>query len=333
MSSNADRDRAVDDALRRSRAGQSRATAGPPSSECLDPETLALWVDDGLSAAERAVAERHVAGCARCQATLAALVRTTPVPERRQSWWQWSRAAWLAPLTAAAAALVIWIVVPGAPSQRSVEQPAPASPPVVSPPQPAKKDAENAPAIAATPPARERRDEKPLAAREQRLQTQAPASVVAAPPPAAAPAPTAIAPPAALRSFSGAAVDSVATSAAKANVVALEIVSPGSMSRWRITGGRTIERSTDGAITWQQQFSDATLTLTAGSAPSSSVCWVVGQDGLVLLSTDGQTWRRVGFPTMTALVSVRAVDERTATVTDADGRTYATTDGGVRWTR
>jgi photosystem II stability/assembly factor-like uncharacterized protein len=128
-------------------------------------------------------------------------------------------------------------------------------------------------------------------------------------------------------------VDSVATSAAKANVVALEIVSPGSMSRWRITGGRTIERSTDGAITWQQQFSDATLTLTAGSAPSSSVCWVVGQDGLVLLSTDGQTWRRVGFPTMTALVSVRAVDERTATVTDADGRTYATTDGGVRWTR
>jgi photosystem II stability/assembly factor-like uncharacterized protein len=105
------------------------------------------------------------------------------------------------------------------------------------------------------------------------------------------------------------------------------------MSRWRITGGRAIERSTDGGVTWQQQFSDATFSLTAGSAPSALVCWVVGQDGVVLLSTDGRTWRRVGFPTMPALVSVRAADERTATVTDVNGRTYVTTDGGVRWTQ
>jgi photosystem II stability/assembly factor-like uncharacterized protein len=141
------------------------------------------------------------------------------------------------------------------------------------------------------------------------------------------------APPPTLRSSSGAAVDSIAKSAAQANAVAPEIVSPEPMSRWRISGGRIIEHSTDGGATWQQQFSDATFTLTAGSAPSPSICWVVGQAGVVLLSTDGRTWRQVGAPTTTALVSIRAIDERTATVIDVNGRMYATSDGGVRWTQ
>jgi photosystem II stability/assembly factor-like uncharacterized protein len=58
---------------------------------------------------------------------------------------------------------------------------------------------------------------------------------------------------------------------------------------------------------------------------------MVGRAGVVLLSTDGLTWRRMGFPTAADLVSVRATDERTATVTDVNGRTYATTDGGMTW--
>jgi len=206
-----------------------------------------------------------------------------------------------------------------------------------------KPEAASAPAPAAAnstnAPARERRDEKrdaeqPLVAPEQKEQAQAPASEVAAAAPPAAPSPpAAAAPSAALRSFSGVAADSLAKSAARANAIASDIVSPDSMTRWRITGGRIIEHSTDGGATWQQQFSEATSMLTAGSAPSPSVCWVVGQDGVVLLSTDGRSWRRVGSPTMAALVSVRATDERTATVTDVNGRTYATTDGGVRWTQ
>ena len=350
MSRQADRDRAVDDALRRSRAGQSRVTVGAPSDACLDPETLALWIDDGLSAAERVAAERHVADCARCQATLAALVRTAPVPDTpsrpsaaaMRPWWQTLRAAWLAPLTAAAAALVIWIAVPSAPPPRPSQHASPpsASVPVASSPQPAKQEAENAPANATKPPAVERRDEKalvekPLSAPEQTRQTQqaqAANSEVAAPPPAASPAPPAP-PSAALRSFSAAAADSAAKSTAQAIAIVSEIVSPDSMSRWRITGGRVIEHSTDGGATWQEQPTGVTSTLTAGSAPSPSICWVVGQDGVVLLSTDGRTWRRLGVPATTALVSVRAADERTATVTDVNGRTYVTTDGGVRWTQ
>jgi hypothetical protein len=295
-------------------------------SACLDPETLALWVDDELSAADRAVAEQHVADCARCQATLAALIRTTPVPERRQPWWRLSRVAWLAPLTAAAAVLVIWIVVPGAPPPRSPELSTPASVPVALPPQPGKEKAENAPANLPAPPARERRDEKTL------VETRAPASKVAAAPP---PSPAAAPPPpsAAFRTFSGAAADTAARSAAQANVIAAEIVSTDSMSRWRIAGGRSIEHTTDGGATWQEQSAGAASTLTAGSAPSPTICWVVGQGGVVLLSADGQTWRTVASPGTNDLVSVRAVDERTATVTDVNGRTYVTTDGGVRWTQ
>jgi photosystem II stability/assembly factor-like uncharacterized protein len=139
------------------------------------------------------------------------------------------------------------------------------------------------------------------------------------------------------RAFAPAAADS-AKSSALANAIAPEIVSPDSMSRWRITSGRVVEHSTDRGATWQEQATAATLlppasTLTAGSAPSASICWLVGRDGVVLLSTDGRTWRRVEFPAMTALVAVRAADERSATVIDVNGRTYATTDGGMRWTQ
>jgi hypothetical protein len=333
-----DRDRAVDEVLRRSHAAKS---IGTPSSACLDPETLALWVDDGLSAAERTTAERHVADCSRCQAALAALVRTAPIPEPSKPWWQLSRAAWLAPLTAAAAALVIWIVVPSAPptpASRERATPAPASAPS---PQAATEEVkkevkeEANKQDAPRPPAGERRDEKRVVETELPVapptQTLAPASEVAAAPPAEAPPAS---PPArsstAPRSFSAAAADSAKS--VSQNAIAPEIVSPDPMSRWRIRG-RIVERSTDGGATWQEQATGATSTLTAGAAPSPSICWIVGQDGVVLLSTDGRTWRKVQFPATTALVSVRAVDERTATVTDANGRTYATTDGGVRWTQ
>jgi Photosynthesis system II assembly factor YCF48 len=329
LSVDSDRDRAVDEMLRRSGARQSGATAGAPSGDCLDAETLALWVEDGLSAANRADAERHVADCARCQATLAALVRTASVPERRRPWWQTLRAAWVAPLAAAAAALAIWIAVPNAPPLRPPEPPNPVFESPASPPKPAEQAAAKSPAASTAttkPSVAERREEKALEA-----------------PPPSAPAPAAPPPvanaraasaPAATRAFSGiAAADSLERRAPQANVIASEIVSPQPASRWRITGGRTIEHSSDGGATWQEQPTGATSTLTAGSAPSPSICWVVGQDGVVLLSTDGRTWRRVAFPAMTNLVSVRAADERMATVTDVNGRTYVTADGGLQWTQ
>ena len=72
---------------------------------------------------------------------------------------------------------------------------------------------------------------------------------------------------------------------------------------------------------------------TAGVAPSATVCWLVGRNGVVLLTTDGRTWRRLPFPEMTDLSAVRTVDAggRVASVSTADGRTFVTTDAGVTW--
>jgi photosystem II stability/assembly factor-like uncharacterized protein len=61
------------------------------------------------------------------------------------------------------------------------------------------------------------------------------------------------------------------------------------------------------------------------------VCWVVGRGGVVLLSTDGRSWRRLAFPEPTDLSGVRARDARAASVSTADGRTFSTTDGGLTW--
>src|SRR2546427_6538684 len=77
---------------------------------CLEPETLAAWADGTLSRAERRAAEGHAAGCARCQSTLAALARTTP-PAVSRPWWR-SPLGWMVPVTAAAAAVLIWIELP-----------------------------------------------------------------------------------------------------------------------------------------------------------------------------------------------------------------------------
>ena len=84
---------------------------GPPAAPCLDALTIAAMADGTLPARERSNAEAHAADCARCQAVLAALARTMP-PAVALVWWRRPAFVWLAPLTAAAAALVVWTAVP-----------------------------------------------------------------------------------------------------------------------------------------------------------------------------------------------------------------------------
>ena len=38
-----------------------------PTNRCLDGETLAAWVEGGLSRTDAAMAEAHVSSCPRCQ--------------------------------------------------------------------------------------------------------------------------------------------------------------------------------------------------------------------------------------------------------------------------
>jgi hypothetical protein len=120
---------------------------------------------------------------------------------------------------------------------------------------------------------------------------------------------------------------------------AREIASPDANYRWRILPAGSIERSTDGGRTWAivdpppiAGASALPTILTAGASPARDVCWIVGLNGIVLLTTDGATWRRHPIPETVDLTGVRATDATHAVVTTASGRQFATTDGGLTWT-
>src|SRR5437667_4973766 len=98
--------------------------SGAQGNGCLAPEPLGAWADDGLDARERAAAEAHAADCSRCQALLAAMIRTAEPAADAAPWWRLPAMKWLVPLTAAATAIVVWAIVPSRPG---VQPPAPAS--------------------------------------------------------------------------------------------------------------------------------------------------------------------------------------------------------------
>jgi photosystem II stability/assembly factor-like uncharacterized protein len=100
--------------------------------------------------------------------------------------------------------------------------------------------------------------------------------------------------------------------------------------QWRVNGA-LVERTTDGGSTWAAGGSVPVGAITSGSAPSATVCWLVGREGTVLRTTDGINWQRVNFPEQVDLVAVGAVSAQTATVTAADGRVFATANGGQSW--
>ena len=104
-----DRDATIDRLL----AGRATRSPGNATDACLDADTLAAWADDALDAGALAAAEAHAADCARCQAMLAAMARTTPLAPAQAAapWWK-PAFRWLVPLTAAAAAVLVWTIVP-----------------------------------------------------------------------------------------------------------------------------------------------------------------------------------------------------------------------------
>ena len=195
MSAGDDRDRVMGHLLKRSR----RVDADPPATgECLDAETMAAWLDGGLDEPARMAAVSHAADCARCQAMLGAIAHAAPVAAAPLPWWRRQWSSWLVPLTAAAAAVTLWMVVPGQrggeprPSGSQFEE-RPATVAEVAPrpaaeagPQPTPQEPFAQPSGAAAPAPSAPKD---LAAANRRAQAAPPAGAVPAEPPAAA-APT-----------------------------------------------------------------------------------------------------------------------------------------------
>src|SRR5262245_20915800 len=313
------------------------ARAMPPqpddaSAACLDVETLAAWADNALDANARAAAEAHAAGCARCQAMLAAMARTAPEPDAARaatSRWRLPLSGWLIPSAAAAIAVLVWVMVPARTDPVVVHQEtklAKSSPSSLAtvPSSSTRETPAAGPADAGAPSSaldatsgaphdrRARREDtktdKDAALRLDRA-SPAPEAGASAPAPAAA---------ATAKLFSAGEAETV-------------VVSSNPASRWRIQQAGAVQRSTDGGATWQVQSTGVTETLSAGSSPSPSVCWLVGPGGAVVLSTDGRSWTRVAFPEAVSLAAVRATDDKVATVTTADGREFVTDDGGLTW--
>lgn len=361
MPSPADRDGSFERLLRQSFEAQATAAEG-----CLDAETLASIVDGRLPAEALTAAEAHVADCARCQATMAALVRTEPEPASRAAWWRVPSLRWLAPAAAAATAVAIWVAVDTGPHVVHVRQEA------AAPAQPATAAAVQDDAIVSPPPAAGE-------VSRQRIGRGIVAGVLVGPPgqsagepkppqrdpvpdgrpaPASPPPPASAAPPGALARRAAefapsgalgapppanAAKDSRASAAVPRSplrvedlalpdtaTIATDIPSSDPRYRWRLVG-RAVQRSTDGGATWQDQSTGVISAVNAGSAASPEVCWLVGDGGLVLVTVDGLSWQRVSPPADEALVSVSAASADSATVTSRDGRTFATVDRGRTW--
>ena len=349
----ADRDAAIDRALASVLPG---ALDRNPSPDCLDADVVAAMVDGSLTREARATAEAHAAGCARCQALLAAMARTATdepgdarlAPSRivarltpsRYFWW-------LVPAASVAAAIAIFIYVrpaPPAPVEQtaavSATPPASAVAPSAAKPEQPARDERAANAVQAAP----KKQAEPTH-EVDRLAKVAPA-------PANAPAAQAPAPPSELRAEAALKdearqdvakeraqiapppapkrLNETVTVAGALAAQTIEIVSPDPSVRWRIVGAG-VQRSTDAGATWEAQTTGTSVALAAGASPSATVCWIVGRAGTVLLTADARTWRVVPFPDVTDLTAVRATDAATATVTTADGRALTTLNAGQSW--
>lgn len=160
------------------------------------------------------------------------------------------------------------------------------------------------------------------------LETADRQSAAATPSPAPATQAPAPAPAAGLRA------DATAKPTFRAAVTSIiEVPSPDPLTRWRVIGTGQVERTTSGGAQWERATLPESATLTGGSSPSPSVCWLVGRTGAMYVTTDGLRFIRVPFRERIDFISIQATDARRATVVTTDGRTMRTDDQGATWIR
>jgi hypothetical protein len=114
---------------------------------------------------------------------------------------------------------------------------------------------------------------------------------------------------------------------------------PSGSTLWRAGKGGMIERTTNAGTKWISQKSPSREEWLGGAAVSDTVCWLVGRNGAIARTVDGKRWERVAPPAQAVagaaklpdLTGVAASDALKATITAADGRRFATLDGGKTW--
>lgn len=367
MSRESDRDRAVE-ALLRQRIGDPSA---PATGECLDGETLAAWSAGRLPASEAAAAERHVADCPRCLATVAAFARATPAPAESRAWWQRGRVRWLVPLATAATVAAVWVALPPQASldEAQFRDAVPAAPSMPAPPareteeksaaESSRRDRPSMPAPGARATRRAEADTRTLAAEapaaspplgrtaegttaaKQEAPRGLQETVLVAPPAAQAAAPAAPAP------LEGRTRNEAINVTAEGPVPAERASPEAAGSTLRKPGvsafeaapssgrwrvaGGRVEHLSRTGARWEPMPIAWPDEPLAVDSPREPVAWIVGRRGLVYLGTDGARFARLPFPEVVDLVGVKATDARQAIVTTVDGRVFRTTDGGRTW--
>jgi len=130
----------------------------------------------------------------------------------------------------------------------------------------------------------------------------------------------------------------VLTTALAARKPLVVLTGPGEV-RWRAGALGWIARSTDGGRTWKAQTSPGQEMWLAGAAPAENVCWLVGMNGAIARTTDGEHWEKIPPPTAAAdangkfpeWLEIIASDASHATITARDRRSFSTSDGGKTW--
>jgi hypothetical protein len=100
---------------------------------------------------------------------------------------------------------------------------------------------------------------------------------------------------------------------------------------WRVWASGVVERTADGGKTWTRDTGVDAVGARAVASPTADVCWIVGDNGLILRFEAGRGWTRMTPPAQIAFVAIEASDARNATITAADSRRFTTTDGGETW--
>ena len=125
---------------------------------------------------------------------------------------------------------------------------------------------------------------------------------------------------------------------ASAQIPAL-MKAPSGSTFWRAGKDGSIERSTDAGRTWTAQARPSREDWLAGAVISDRIGWLVGRNGAIAKTTDGEHWERVMPPPQVAdsaakspdWTGITARDAQIATITARDGRRFATQDGGKTW--
>ena len=111
-----------------------------------------------------------------------------------------------------------------------------------------------------------------------------------------------------------------------------QFFAPGRKVVWSVGPGGLLLRSPDSGVSWMREESGVKTDLLSGSAPSDTVCWVVGRAGTILLTTDGYHWSKLASPGTQDWIGVQAMDALRAVIWDFNrAHKFSTTDGGQTW--